>query len=54
MEAKDKGEKLIRTVCPHQNGLLCGLLAHVKDGVLTKLEPADFPDPGYRNACTKA
>ncbi len=55
MVVKDQGEKVIRTVCPHQNGILCGLLAHVKDGMITKIEPADdYPDPGYRNACTRA
>jgi len=55
MEVKDRDEKVIRTVCPHQNGILCGLLVHVRDGVITKIEPADdYPDPGYRNACTRA
>ena len=52
-KVKEQGEKVIRTVCWHQNGLLCGLLAHVKDGVMTKLEPADFPESEWRHACIK-
>jgi len=31
--------KVIRTVCPFG----CGVLAHVKDGVLIKVEPSDHP-----------
>jgi molybdopterin-containing oxidoreductase family molybdopterin binding subunit len=31
----------------------CGLLAHVKDGMLTKIEPAEFPDPKYRHVCAR-
>ena len=38
-------EKLVRTVCHTGCGMACGLLAHVKDGVLTKIEPAEFPNP---------
>jgi molybdopterin-containing oxidoreductase family molybdopterin binding subunit len=30
------------------------VLAHVKDGVLTKVEPGDFPEPGYRYSCLKS
>ena len=53
MEVKDQGEKVIRTVCMVHDGLVCGILAHVKDGVLTKVEPVDFPDPGYRHVCPR-
>ena len=53
MSASEQDEKVIRTVCMIQDGFLCGLLAHVKDGVLTKVEPADFPEPGYRHACPR-
>ena len=53
MSVNEQDEKVIRTVCMIQDGFLCGLLAHVKDGVLTKVEPADFPEPGYRHACPR-
>ena len=53
MEVKEQGEKVTRTVCMIFDGIACGMLAHVKDGVLTKVEPADFPEPGYRFACLK-
>jgi len=46
-------EKLVRTVCHTGCGMACGLLAHVKDGVLTKIEPAEFPDPRYRHICAR-
>jgi len=35
-------------------GSACSILAHAKDGVLTKIEPADLPEPKYRFACSKA
>ena len=54
MKVKDQGEKVTRTVCITQCTESCGILAHVKDGVLTKVEPADYPDPKYRYACRKA
>lgn len=47
------GEKTVRTVCNIGCGMGCGLLAHVRDGVLTKLEPADFPDPSFRHVCAR-
>jgi len=34
-------------------GMACGLLAHVHNGVLAKVEPADFPDPRYRHICAR-
>ena len=34
--------KVTRTACTVGDGVGCGLLAHVKDGVLVKVEPADF------------
>lgn len=39
----------IRTVCPYGCGIGCGVLAHVKDGRLIRLEPGDFP--GTRHIC---
>jgi anaerobic selenocysteine-containing dehydrogenase len=31
----------------------CGILAHVRDGKLVKVEPADFPDPRLNRICLK-
>lgn len=43
----EPGEKIVRTVSPFACGPGCGMLAHVKDGVLVKLEPGDFPETGH-------
>jgi len=43
----------IRTVCPLPDGLRCGLLAHLTDGVITRIVPADFPNRIDRGACSK-
>ncbi len=54
MEPKATEQKQVRTVCHTMScGVCCGLLAHVKDGVLTKVEPADMPDPKYRHICAR-
>lgn len=54
MESTRKNdEKLVRTVCPHGDGMACGLMAHVENGVITKIEPAEMPDPKYRHVCAK-
>jgi len=46
--------KLVRTVCPAHCGIdACGILAHVKDGRVVKVEPAEFPDPNYRRICLR-
>ena len=46
--------KLVRTVCPAHCGIdACGILAHVKDGRVVKVEPASFPDPKYRRICLR-
>ena len=46
--------KLVRTVCPAHCGIdACGILAHVKDGRVVKVEPALFPDPKYRRICLR-
>ena len=55
MEVKDQGDvKVIRTVCMMLCGNACGILSHVKNGVLTKVEPADMPEPGYRYICRRS
>ena len=51
---KNKGENVaIRTVCVSGDGFGCGLLMQVKDGTITKVEPADFPNPDDRGACAR-
>jgi len=47
----DPGVKVIRTVCPFGCGIGCGVLAHVKDGVLVKVEPSDHP--GTSHICVR-
>jgi len=48
-----KDVKLVRTVCSSADGQVCGLLAHVKDGVVIKVEAADMPDPKYKHICAR-
>jgi anaerobic dimethyl sulfoxide reductase subunit A len=49
-----KHTQIIRTVCRLTDWETCGLYAHVKDGKLIKVEPAnDFPDEGYRHICAR-
>jgi len=50
---EEKGEKLVRTVCHTNVAQGCSLLAHVRDGVITKIEPGDFPNPKYRHICAR-
>jgi len=47
-------EKVVRTVCGIVDGVRCGILAHVRNGALVKVEPADFPDPRFRHICARA
>ena len=47
-------EKLIRTACPSHCALnACGILAHVKDGKVIKLGPADFDGDRRKQICPK-
>ncbi|MFC2027407.1 molybdopterin-dependent oxidoreductase [Chloroflexota bacterium] len=46
-------KKRVPTVCHSACGLVCGLLAHVEDGVLTKVEAQDMPDPKHRHICAR-
>ena len=47
-------ERVVRTACPaHCAGNACGILAHLKDDRVGKLEPADFPDRGLRRICLR-
>jgi anaerobic selenocysteine-containing dehydrogenase len=52
--AKSKKTRLIRTVCPAHCGIdACGILAHVKQDRVVKVEPAEFPDPRHRRICLR-
>ena len=46
-------QKIVRTACMPLDGGSCGLLAYVNDGVLVKVEPADFPEREYRHICAR-
>ena len=46
--------RLIRTACPAHCGIdACGILAHVQDDRVVKVEPAEFPDPRHRRICLR-
>lgn len=49
----EDSHRVIRTVCKWMDAGQCGVLAHVDNGVLTKVEPADFPESGYRHICAR-
>ena len=50
----NKDLQVIRTACPAHCGIdCCGILAHVKDNRVIKLEPADFPDERDRRICLR-
>ena len=44
----------IRTVCGLPDYMRCGLCVEVEDGRITRVRPADFPDPADRGICVKA
>jgi molybdopterin-containing oxidoreductase family molybdopterin binding subunit len=46
-------DRVVRTVCSPNCSGTCGVNAHVRDGRIVRLEPADFPDPRYRRICLK-
>jgi len=51
---KPEETRLVRTVCPAHCGIdACGILAHVKEGRVVKVEPGDFPDPRHRRICLR-
>lgn len=46
--------QIVRTACPAHCGIdACGIIAHVREGRVIKVEPADFPDPKYRRICLR-
>ncbi|MDD5127794.1 MAG: molybdopterin-dependent oxidoreductase [Dehalococcoidales bacterium] len=47
-------ETIVRTACPaHCGNNACGILAHVCEGKVVKLEPSPFPDNYYMRICQK-
>ena len=48
---QEPGEDIVRTVCPLGCGIACGVLAHVRDGILVKVEPSDHP--GTSHVCAR-
>lgn len=48
---EERGKKVIRTACPLMCSRLCGILAHVQDGVLVKVEPAGLPGEKTHRIC---
>jgi molybdopterin-containing oxidoreductase family molybdopterin binding subunit len=46
-------DSIVRTVCSPNCSGTCGVNAHVRNGRILKIEPADFPDPRYRRICLK-
>lgn len=53
-DGKMTEERVIRTACPEHCGVCaCGILAHIRDGKVVKLEPADFPERKLRRICLK-
>ncbi|MBM4462110.1 MAG: dehydrogenase [Chloroflexi bacterium] len=43
----EPGETIVRTASPFGCGPFCGIMAHVKDGMLVKVEPGDFPGTSH-------
>ena len=43
----EPGDEVVHTVCPLTCGPACGILAHVREGVLVKVEPGDFPGTSH-------
>jgi len=52
MEQKDEIKK-IYTACRIEDGSNCRIAAHVRDGKLLKVEPAEYPTSGMRHICSK-
>ncbi|WP_449315335.1 molybdopterin-containing oxidoreductase family protein [Rubneribacter sp.] len=46
-------DKIVRTVCAPNCVGSCGINAYVKDDVIVKVEPADFPDNAYHRICLR-
>lgn len=46
-------KKILRTACSLGDGVVCGLAVEVSNGVITKVSPADMPNPADRGACSK-
>jgi len=44
---------LTDTVCMFSDANTCRITAHVRDGILIRITPADFSDPVCKGACEK-
>ncbi|TFF90319.1 MAG: hypothetical protein EU548_03635, partial [Promethearchaeota archaeon] len=54
MMNEQENVKFFRTACPQHCGIdCCGILAHVKDEKIIKLEPAEFPNPKDKRICLR-
>ena len=45
--------EVVKTVCRIDDGSNCRIQAIVKDGVVTRVEPIDFPHPDMRHICLR-
>ncbi len=43
----EPGTRAVRTVCPFGCGIICGIIAHEKDGKVVKVEPGDYKDTSH-------
>ena len=46
-------DRVARTVCAPNCVGSCGINAYVKDDVIQKVEPAEYPDPAHRRICLR-
>lgn len=46
-------DRVVRAVCSPNCTGTCGVMAHVKDERIVRLEPATFPDPGFERICLR-
>jgi anaerobic selenocysteine-containing dehydrogenase len=48
---EERGKRVVRTACPIMCSRVCGISAHVQDGVLVKVEPAGLPGEKTHRIC---
>lgn len=52
-KAESSGDRVVYGHCRSNCNGGCRFAAHVRDGKIVKLEPADYPDEGYKGCCLK-
>lgn len=52
-DGQPEHDKVVRVVCAPNCVGSCGINAFVKDDVIVKVEPADFPDKNYNRICLR-